>query len=113
MDPTTKTAEELEAASDKRKKDRAERAKAERPEALRLEDKYETELGERGVEFQIVDCTHVHGGFVVVKLGSDVVGWKKFQASDMTEEDANAFVRPAVVHPPKLSFLSSSRSIPR
>jgi hypothetical protein len=78
-------------------------------EALKLEAKYETELGARGVKFDIVSNAL---GSVVVRLG-DSVAYKRFLKvpdTERTEEDAAALVTPYVVYPTRAEYLSMATS---
>jgi len=67
-------------------------------EMLRLEDRLEDELGPRGVQFEIVDCRDVGGGFVAVKLGPSIVH-TRFANSKQTSSDLDSYVTPCLVHP--------------
>lgn len=98
----------LAAAKEARAKREAERDREQQAaqlEELELEDRFEREIGRRGRDFQIVDCTAEGGGFVVLKLG-DTVAHKRFKNSKMSEVDAQDYVLPSLVHPSKERFLA-------
>lgn len=92
--------------ADKAKRDGARQEKREREELeeLELEAKFDTELGPRGVAFEIVDATHVDCGFIVVKLG-EKSAHKRFTNSKLTETDVHEFVTPSVAHPELKKYL--------
>ncbi len=82
----------------------AAEAEAAELERFELVERFERELnGREGREFTIVDVSALGEGFVVVKLGEDVLR-KTFAASKMTEADIDAFVVPCVVHPSKEGY---------
>lgn len=98
-----KRLEELQKRQAEREKKRELEADEKELERAELVDKFETELGPIGREFQIVDATALGEGFIVVKLGTEV-GWKKFQNSKVTEVDVRNFVLPCVAHPEKEKY---------
>ncbi len=66
---------------------------------LELEERFEKELnGRKGQAFMIVDASDLGEGFVVVKLGEDVL-WTAFMKSKQTAMDIDIFVTPCVVYP--------------
>jgi hypothetical protein len=73
-------------------------------EALELEERFEKELaGRKDRDFVIVDVSDLGEGFVVLKLGEDVL-WNTFKASKMNAVDTDCFVYPCVVHPTKDAY---------
>jgi hypothetical protein len=104
---------------------RAARAKADEEhnqkselEELELEEHFEEKLGRRGAEYEIVDFTAQHGGFVVVQRGEAVLH-KKFMsdveksAVGVPEKAFRDYVVPCVVHPSKEAFLELAEKMPR
>ena len=87
-------AREAKAARDEKRRDAAE---ARELEALELETKYETELGPRGVMFEIV--SNDLGNFVVKR--GEFASHKRFNAKgkDVSEEEVFQLVLPALLHP--------------
>lgn len=87
----------LQKDKDDREKRRDEERKARDAQALELEAKFETELGPRGVKF---DLLTTELGIFVVKLG-DFVAHKRFNSKgkDVSEEDVFALIMPSIVHP--------------
>ncbi|MDQ2782607.1 MAG: hypothetical protein M3Y26_08770 [Actinomycetota bacterium] len=78
---------------------RAKAREARELEGLELELRFSDELGPRGAAFEMVDSGDLGEGFLVVKLGSEVL-LKRFVASKTTTpEDISQFVRPCLVHP--------------
>lgn len=67
-------------------------------EEMELEVRFDGELGSRGTMFELVDSGDLDEGFIVVKLGPEVL-WKRFTSSKTTNEDVHELVRPCVVHP--------------
>ncbi len=68
---------------------------------LELEERFEAETGgpiDR--TFTIVDVSDLGEGFVVMRLGDDVI-WNTFKASKMNVVDTDAFVVPCVLYPSK------------
>jgi hypothetical protein len=95
----------LRASAEALKLRRSAQADERELEGLELEAKYETELGARGVKWDMV--SNALGNFVV-KLG-DTVAYKRFLAVDekeRSEEDAARLVVPYVVHPDHKMFAS-------
>lgn len=91
-----------------RKKAREEKQAASAPDLelvrLRLEDKYETELGPQGKAFAIVEIKPVDTHpYLVVKVPETAsVIYKRFAGipqDKLTPEDLDALVAPCVVHP--------------
>ena len=84
---------------------RREAAELRELEALELESKFESELGARGIAFDIV--SNDLGNFVVKR--ADLVAHKKvdaaIDANKFTIEDAFAFVTPHLVYPTREVFL--------
>lgn len=68
---------------------------------LELELKYESELGPRGVFFEVVDTIE---GPVVIKLGEAILH-KRFSESKVTPTDVHDYVTPCVVHPSREEYL--------
>lgn len=95
--------EELLAQKAEREKARAAAKAARAVEELELETRFDGELGPRGSQFEIIDSGDLGEGFLVVKLGEEVL-WKRFTASKMTSEDANQLVRPCIVYPAKEKY---------
>lgn len=99
--PGTETLDEklarLERARAEREAKREEAGKLRRAEELELEERLCTELGPRGVKFEIV--SNELGNFAI-KL-PDFVAFKRFNAKgqNITEEDVLQLVLPNVVHP--------------
>lgn len=95
--------EELMKQKAEREKTRAAAKAARAVEELELEARFDSELGPRGSQFEIVDSGDLGEGFLVVKLGEEVL-WKRFIASKMTSDDANNLVRPCVAYPAKEKY---------
>lgn len=89
---------ELRKAAEKREAERAEARENAELERLELEEKFEKELGPKGQAWALVDASDNGEGFIVVKLGEEVL-WKQYQASKMTDADTYNFVFPSVMHP--------------
>lgn len=70
-------------------------------DALNLEAKYELELGQRGVMFDIVATVE---GAIVLKLGEGILH-TRFTNSKTTDVDVHDFVFPCVVHPEKEKYV--------
>jgi hypothetical protein len=92
------------AARELRQKARAVQLRQAKIEGLKLEEKYEAELGPVGVEFQMVDASELGEGFVVLRRGEEVL-WKRYMASKKSATDTHELVMPCVVHPTKEKFL--------
>lgn len=68
-------------------------------ELFDLRDRFERETGGKvNQAFVIVDATELGEGYVVIKLGPNVL-WKTFQASKMNIVDMDQFVVPCLLHP--------------
>lgn len=77
-------------------------------EALELEERFEREIGPRGLAFQLVTTAL---GTVVVRR-ADHVAYKRFQAVDgakLSIEDVQALVAPHVVHPTREEYLATTK----
>lgn len=99
----TSDADELAALRKKKAEREAGKDKARQKaelERLRLEDRFEEEIGGLGRDFCIVDVSDLDEGFVVLKRGEPVL-WTTFKKSKMNEVDTEGFVLPSVVHPTK------------
>lgn len=109
--PEKKTAaqlrEELAAIAAKRE---ARRADLE-VEALELELRLEGEIGPKGKMFDVVDVSDLLESPIGIRLGDSVLH-KRFTTSKMTQEDAEAYVAPCVVHPSKEKFLELAQMHP-
>lgn len=92
------------AKREQREKARVDARKRNRLEGLKLESKYEDELGPIGVEFQIIDASELGEGFIVVRRAEEVL-WKRYMASKQTPADEHELVLPCVVHPAKEKYL--------
>jgi hypothetical protein len=80
---------------------RAAEAKARELEALELEERFESELGPRGVAFELVE-TEV-GNFVVAR--PDYLVAKSFLDKDeRSSEDTSAFVAPCIRFPAQADY---------
>ena len=98
------TLAELRAKKQELDEARAKAREVRESEALELEIRFSEELGPKGSQFEIVDSGDLGEGFIVVKLGPEVL-LKRFLASKTTTpEDVAQFVRPCVVHPEKETF---------
>jgi len=95
---------ELLAAKEKREHDREEAKAASQLAELELEERFEADLGPRGVAFEIIDLTDLGAGFVVVKRGEAVL-YRQMKASKITEDDVQRFVKPQIAFPDKVEFL--------
>lgn len=84
----------------RREETRAKERQAAELERLRLEERFEQEIGGLGRDFCIVDASDLGEGFVVLKRGESVL-WTSFKKSKMNEVDVEGFVLPSVVHPAK------------
>jgi len=92
----TSSLEELRARKVARDEARAKAAEALEVEALTLEEKYESELGPRGVVFDVL-TTDV-GNFVIKR--PEFIVAKRFMAADKRgDEEVAAFVGPCIVFP--------------
>lgn len=98
---------ELRERQEAREKKREAEFNAGELEKLELIDKYETDLGARGREFEIVDLRDYGEGLIVVKRPS-AVAYKQFGIAvdkaintnrPVTEADYDAFVSSCLVHP--------------
>lgn len=104
--PDTKTPEldelaELEKRAAERAKAREGEERKRRIEVLKLEAKFEEELGPRGSMFEIVETVE---GPIVVRLGEGVL-FQRFTASKVTPADVHNFVYPCVEHPTKERYV--------
>lgn len=90
------------------------KAKADELEFLRLEEKFETELGGRhGAKFAIVNLCDIDEGFVVLALGDGAAALHKAfetrlaklkDGQKLNEEALDQYVTPSVKHPPVEAF---------
>ena len=80
---------------------------------LELEDRFSTELGKRGVAFEIANEENSgDAGPIVVKRG-EAAAFKAYQSKDGASlEDTFAFVSPAVVYPDKPAWNAISMTAP-
>jgi hypothetical protein len=114
----TPPADELDELLERRKQrdaDRAAKSRALKIEYLKLEERFESELGSRGSMFEIIDLSAVEPSspFIVVKLGEAALH-KKFEAAAVKAKKGEpadvmaiaAFVTPCVVHPDGSAFLA-------
>lgn len=85
----------------------AQRAKHEELEELELEERFNQDLGKRGVDYEIVRTAV--DGCIVVKRGPAVL-YKTFMQrmgktdNTPTPEDVHNYVGPCIVHPDKATF---------
>lgn len=89
------------AASAERDKERERREKKRELELLELEEKFETEIGPRGREWDMVNTSECPVAF---RLGDSVLH-KQFVNSKLKESDVHDFVYPSVIHPDRDKFL--------
>lgn len=102
---------------EKAKRDRAWSDKQAEAEirGLELEAKYSAELGRAGVDFAIVDATEHGEGFIVVKLGEDLLFRKYLDVVASTESgladpaELHNFVSPSLVYPDQATYASIVR----
>jgi hypothetical protein len=111
-DLATRLAEKTR-AKEARDEQRIQEAKARQLEALELEERFESELGQIKKFFDIVPTIE---GPVVLKLGEAVLfkTWKsKFKDNvEPSLEEMHNFVYPCVVHPSKDEFLVRTGRFP-
>jgi len=99
-DAPKKTREELLAARAAREAQAAKDDEAHELLVLELEDRFSSELGKRGVAFEIANEDNAAGAGPIVVKPAEPVTFKAFQAkSGATLEDTLAFVTPSVVYP--------------
>lgn len=102
--PKPKTPEderaELLLAKEKLEKVRAEKARKMKDEVLKLELRFEGEIGARGDQFEIVETVE---GPIAVRLGEGILH-QRFTKSEVTEVDVNDFVYPCVIYPAKEKY---------
>lgn len=94
----------LRALAEEREAARAEARELAELEGLELECRFEKELGPKGQSFAIVDASELGEGFIVVKLGEEVL-WKKYKSSKMEPGDTHDFVYPCVAHPSRERYV--------
>lgn len=104
-DPVSERLAQLREAKAKREIARQKALRDNELQLLELEAKYESELGPRGEEFEIVDASDIGAGIVVVKLGESVL-WTRYTAGKMSEADTLDFVTPQIVFPERERFLA-------
>jgi hypothetical protein len=96
-----KLARERKATRDAKLEDEKRLAELER---LELEEKWEAETGGlHGRAFTIVDVSNLGEGFIVLRLGEDVL-WQTFIKSKMTIMDQDAFVTACLLSPTKEAY---------
>jgi hypothetical protein len=96
---------------EKAERDRVWQAKKDAAElqGLELEARFSAELGRMGVDFAMVDATDYEEGFIVVKLGEDLLFRKYVDAVASVEGMVDAadlynFVAPNVVYPDQATY---------
>ena len=104
IDPIDAELEQLRTAKAERTKARALERKKFELEWLKLEAKFEAELGPMGQKFELIDCTDIGCGIVAVKRGETVV-YKRFVTTKEKDEKAiEEYVLPCIVHPTPAEF---------
>ncbi len=73
-------------------------------EGLELEIRFTAELGPMGSQFEMVDSAELGEGFLVVKLGPEVLLKRFVNSKTNTPEEVAQFVRPCLVHPEPEKF---------
>lgn len=104
-----KTKAELLAAREVREKAAAERAEAHELAVLELEDRFSTELGTRGVDFEIVE-----EGLetpIVVKRALGVV-YTKWRSDPNTVQSTTEFIEASLVYPTREEFHAIAKDFP-
>lgn len=108
-DPKKKSKAELLAAREERQRAEAERREAHDLEVLELEDRFATELGRRGVDFEIVE-----EGLetpIVVKRAIGVV-FTKWRSEPASAQSTTEFIEASLMHPTKEEFHAMAKDFP-